>query len=112
MSKPEKTLEQTMSFISAVASKQGWQANPDLPFKEQIAKGLTKNYQRYGYFLCPCRDGDGDRASDRDIICPCAYAAADCTEYGHCYCGLFLSPAFAASAQSPASIPERRPAGI
>ena len=108
MSGTVKTLEQTAAFVEAVAAKQGWVPNPDQPFRMRIVEGLAKNQQRYGYFLCPCRDGDGERAMDRDIICPCVYAKPDAAEFGHCFCGLFLTPAFAASGAAPISIPERR----
>jgi len=108
VSSNEKTEAQTAVFIQAVAKKQGWVVTPDVPFRDKIGEGLTRNHQRYGYYLCPCRDGDGDRAADRDIICPCVYAKADTAEFGHCFCGLYLSPAFAASGKTPVSIPERR----
>lgn len=110
MNSSKKTPEQTATFIEAVANKQGWVATPDQPFLHKICEGLTRNYQRYGYYLCPCRDGDGEREADRDIICPCVYAKADTAEFGHCFCGLYLSRDFAASGKEPSSIPERRPA--
>ena len=103
-----KTPAQTKEFVEAVANKQQWKINPERNFVEKITEGLTTNHNRYGYFLCPCRDGDGLRETDRDIICPCAYAKADIAESGHCFCGLFLSSDFAASGATPDTIPERR----
>lgn len=104
----KKSQENARQFITAVARHQGWQVNPDDEFVRDVADGLARNYNAYGYYLCPCRDGDGDRASDADIICPCTYARPDMAEFGHCFCGLFLSEAFAAKGQAPAQIPERR----
>lgn len=104
----QKTSADAAKFVEKVAAKQGWVPNPDLEFRRKIEEGLAVNYNRYGYFLCPCRDGDGDRASDRDITCPCDYNLADQKEFGHCFCGLFLSPEFAASGKPISSIPERR----
>ena len=60
----EKSTSDTRAFISAVAAKNGWRVNPDADFTDQIVAGLTQNYNRYGYFLCPCRDGDGQRELD------------------------------------------------
>ncbi|MFW5800698.1 MAG: ferredoxin-thioredoxin reductase catalytic domain-containing protein [Spirochaeta sp.] len=96
-------------FVTSVAAKQGWAINPDPDFLQSVEKGLALNYNRYGYFLCPCRDGDGVREADRDIICPCDYNIPDQKEYGHCFCGLFLSKEFAASGKPVQPIPERRP---
>ena len=112
MNAREKTPADAHKLIKAVAEKQGWEVNPDTEFVNYLAAGLAQNYNTYGYFLCPCRDGDGKRAADKEIICPCAYVAADHDEYGHCLCGLYLSRAFAASGKDVASIPERREGGI
>lgn len=112
MTARSKTREQAHQFIHAVAKHQGWALNDDEQFLDDLADGLARNYNAYGYFLCPCRDGEGDRSADKDIICPCRYAVPDQEEYGHCFCGLFLTKAFAASGRSPRPIPERRPSGI
>lgn len=105
---PEKNPEAIARMVDAVANKKGWVKNPDNDFRLQIEQGLLKTWNRYGYFLCPCRDGDGNREADHDIICPCAYASSDIQEFGHCFCGLYLSPDFAASKKKPQGIPERR----
>jgi ferredoxin-thioredoxin reductase catalytic chain len=101
--------DQTLAFIDKTAAKKNWALNADRPFVVRIAAGLAKNRERNGYYGCPCRDGDGDREADKDIICPCVYAQPDIDEHGHCFCGLFLSRDFAESGRKPASIPERRP---
>lgn len=97
------------AFIRNVARVRGWVANPDQTFRGLLAEGLTANRERYGYYLCPCRDGDGDRKADRDIVCPCVYAKQDVEEHGQCFCGLFLSPERAQNPEPPHQIPERRP---
>jgi len=109
MSAARKTPQNALEFIRAVAKHQGWDVNPDDEFLSDLAHGLAQNYNTYGYYLCPCRDGDGERDADRDIICPCDYAVPDQKEYGHCFCGLFLTKAFARSGETPRPIPERRP---
>jgi len=105
----KKSREDAHRFIERVAKHNGWVVNPDRQFVDDLAEGLAVNYNRHGYFLCPCRDGDGVRRLDRDIICPCDYLAPDQKEFGHCFCGLFLTPEFAAEGQAPSQIPERRP---
>jgi ferredoxin-thioredoxin reductase catalytic subunit len=106
----KKTISQTATFAAMVAKKQGWKLNPDGEFVSMLMEGLTVNYNRYGYYSCPCRDADGVRERDRDIVCPCDYCRPDQEEYGHCYCGLYLTKEFFSSGKKPAPIPERRPA--
>ncbi len=105
----EKNPDDAALFVQKVSQKQGWVPNPDTEFRKKIEEGLAVNYNRFGYFLCPCRDGDGSREIDKDIICPCDYVRPDQQEYGHCFCGLFLSPEFAKSGEEIRTIPERRP---
>ena len=96
------------AFAEQVAARRGWQLNPEPRHLAEVLAGLETNRQRYGYYLCPCRDGSGDRSQDADITCPCDYSGADVAEYGHCYCGLFLSRRFAAAGGTVQPIPERR----
>jgi ferredoxin-thioredoxin reductase catalytic subunit len=107
-----KTPKDALVFIQAVASKHSWVVNPDSGFVTHLAGGLASNYNTYGYYLCPCRDGDGERELDADIICPCDYLKPDHEEYGHCLCGLFLTADFARLGKAPQPIPERRKGGI
>ena len=104
-----KTKEQTSVFVRMVADKQGWKLTPDSDFLDMLVDGLTVNYNRHGYYSCPCRDADGVRERDRDIICPCEYCVPDQEEYGHCYCGLYLTVDFFNSGKMPSPVPERRP---
>ncbi len=103
-----KTLEQTILFTQMVARKQGWALNPDRAFYESLIQGLMKNYNRYGYFLCPCRDTEGSYEADKPAICPCTWAKLDLAEFGHCYCALYLSKDFVAAGNTPRAIPDRR----
>lgn len=108
MGDTQKTLDDTRKFTRMVAEKQGWELVADKEFYETLVEGLTTNWNRYGYYLCPCRDSDGSREADADVLCPCVYAKMDIQEYGHCYCSLYLSKKFAASGKEPQGIPERR----
>jgi ferredoxin-thioredoxin reductase catalytic chain len=105
-----KTPDQTRTFVTMVAQKQDWRLNPDSDFVELLVDGLTVNFNRYGYYSCPCRDADGVRDKDRDIVCPCDYCRPDQEEHGHCYCGLYLTKEFFDSGKKPVPLPERRPA--
>lgn len=112
MNRKEKTNKDTELFASMVAQKNSWSLNPDQEFLEMLIEGLTVNYNRYGYYSCPCRDASGDRDRDKDIICPCEYCRPDQEEYGHCYCGLYLTKEFFETGRLPVSIPERRPESL
>lgn len=103
-----KTCADTAQFAEMVANKQGWVVNPDKEFTASLLEGLTTNWNRYGYYLCPCRDSDGSREADAAIICPCRYSFGDIERYGHCYCALYLSKTFAQLEKSPEAIPDRR----
>lgn len=99
-------------FAKNAAEKNGWSVQPDPDFLKTVLDGLVKIRETYGYYLCPCREGWGDHIKDRDIICPCKYAEEDIREFGHCYCGLFLSAAEAKSGREPGAIPDRRPEAL
>lgn len=99
----------TKSFIANIAANCRWAIRPNQEFLDTVAMGLEKNLKAYGYYLCPCRDGEGDKLKDADIICPCDYAAEDIEEHDQCYCGLFISQRMAASGEDISSIPDRRP---
>lgn len=107
----EKSLADTAKFAAMVAAKQGWVLNADADFRSSLEEGLTMNWNRYGYFLCPCRDSDGSREADQSVVCPCAFARKDIETHGHCFCALYLSPAFAASGAEPGGIKDRRYSG-
>jgi ferredoxin-thioredoxin reductase catalytic chain len=107
----KKDADKTRAFARMVAQKQGWEIGPDASLVEMLVEGLTVNYNRYGYYLCPCRDSDGSREADRDAICPCVYARADIEDYGHCYCSLYASKSFLDSGAEATGIPDRRRLG-
>jgi len=92
------------------AEEGGYRLNPDVEFAKDLVSGLLVNEDRYGYWCCPCRLGDGDRNADLDIICPCDYRDPDLNEHDMCYCALYVSEEVYQGKKSLAgSIPERRP---
>ncbi len=105
----KKSVTDAEKFATMVAKKQGWKLHPDDSFLKMLYEGLSVNWNRYGYYSCPCRDASGKKENDEDIICPCKYCVPDQKQYGHCYCGLYITKEFARSAKIPGYIPERRP---
>lgn len=104
----QKNIQDSCRFVAMVAKKQNWTLNPDTEFTDSLVEGLTINYNRYGYYLCPCRDTEGSREADADVLCPCKYAWDDIAQAGHCFCALYLRPDFAESGQPPGGIPDKR----
>ena len=111
MSKPdEKTINQWFTYLKKEAEDGGYHLNPDLPFTKMLIEGLIINNNRYDYPSCPCRLASGKKELDLDIICPCDYRDLDLSDYGACYCALYVNDEIASGKKKPSSIPERRPA--
>jgi len=95
--------------LQSEAGAGGYHINPDEEFTRDLVEALLINTQRYGYQSCPCRLAEGIRDQDLDIICPCDYRDPDLTEFGACYCALYVSGEIARGEGEVRSIPERRP---
>ena len=91
------------------ATSGGYHLNPDEKTTRELVEGLLVNEQRYGYRACPCRLASGEKEEDLDIVCPCDYRDPDITEYGACYCSLYVSKDVLDGKKKVGSIPERRP---
>jgi len=105
---PEE-IDRLYSHLEKEAKQGGYNLNPDGEFVRGLVKGLLVNERRYGYQACPCRLAADDKIADLDIICPCYFRDADVTEFGACYCALYVSKAVLKGEQKLGSIPERRP---
>jgi len=90
------------------AQASGYNLNTDEAFVTELIKGLIVNQKRYGYNSCPCRLSEGDKWKDMDIICPCDYRDLDVSEFGSCYCALYVSEAVARGEKKFEPVPERR----
>lgn len=86
----------------------GYYLNPDEAFVRELLEGLIVNAERFGYMACPCRLSAGEKAEDLDIICPCDYRDPDLSEYGACYCGLYVAEEIRRGEKKLKPIPERR----
>lgn len=104
-------IEALFQQLDKTAKSGGYNLNPDREVTDALLEGLLVNQARYGYLGCPCREMEGMREKDLDLICPCDYRDPDLAEYGTCFCGLYVSDEVVAGKKSIAPIPERRPQG-
>jgi ferredoxin-thioredoxin reductase catalytic subunit len=105
----KKTVQDVRRYVDRVARQFDWKLNDREEMLDGLVAGLMENFNRLGYYNCPCRDSQEDPKIDRDIICPCLYARDfDVEEHGHCYCALFFRKDFDMSREIT-MIPERRP---
>jgi ferredoxin-thioredoxin reductase catalytic subunit/rubredoxin len=105
----DEDVETLFNRLNREAKEGGYNLNPDVEFTKELIESLLINEKRYGYWACPCRLASGSKEEDLDIICPCDYRDADVSEYGACYCALYVSSVIARGEKTAESIPERRP---
>lgn len=94
--------------LKKVNEPKGYYFNGDKEKTFELLRSLLTNKKRYGYMACPCRLASGKKANDRDIICPCFYRAPDVTEYGSCFCTLYVSRDWYTGKIKRKEVPERR----
>lgn len=104
-----KEVEILYENLRKLQEKKGYYFNRDKATVFELLTALLVNKDRYGYMACPCRLASGDRAADKDIICPCVYRQPDVEEYGSCYCNLYVSREWNEEKVPHAYVPERRP---
>ncbi len=104
----KERIDRLYEQLSKVCKATGYYLNPDKDFVYSLLEGLMVNENRYGYQACPCRLADGNRDKDLDIICPCDYRDQDISEYGACYCALYVSAEIASGQKLVKPVPERR----
>jgi ferredoxin-thioredoxin reductase catalytic subunit len=65
--------------------------NPEQQIVDMVAEGVTANEKSKGLKLCPCRLGDGTKARDLALICPCNFKTHPTwASQNRCWCGLFV----------------------
>jgi len=101
--------QQLYEMLKKAQEPKGYFFNNDMEKVFELLQGLIVNKERYGYMACPCRLASGDREKDRDIICPCEYRSPDVSQYGSCYCSLYVSRDWNLGKLPHAYVPERRP---
>ena len=105
----DEEIEKLYQRLYREAEAGGYHLNPDIEFTKDLIRGILTNQNRYGYWSCPCRLASGVKMEDLDIICPCDYRDPDLTDYGACYCALYVSEEISKGQKTVSSIPERRP---
>jgi len=110
-SNADATLDEVQGMLERLkkeAEASGYHLNPDDAFTAELIRGLIINQKRYKYASCPCRLSEGDKWKDLDIICPCDYRDPDLSEFGACYCALYVSKTVLKGERQLGPIPERR----
>jgi ferredoxin-thioredoxin reductase catalytic chain len=102
-------VEKLFARLDEEAESAGYHLNPDKKFTLGLIEGMLVNERRFGYWACPCRLASGVKKEDLDIICPCDYRDADLSDYGACYCALYVSQDVVDGKRKATRIPERRP---
>jgi ferredoxin-thioredoxin reductase catalytic subunit len=105
----DRAVDSMYDKLTRGAEEGGYHLNPDVDFTKELVRSLLINEQRYGYQACPCRLASGTKEEDLDIICPCDYRDPDLSEYGSCYCALYVSEEVVRGEKEAGSIPESRP---
>jgi ferredoxin-thioredoxin reductase catalytic subunit len=101
--------EKLYEMLKKKQEPRGYYFSIDMERVRELLHALLVNKDRYGYMVCPCRLASGDKAKDRDIICPCEYREPDVNEYGSCYCNLYVSKEWNEKKIPHEFVPERRP---
>ncbi len=102
-------LDKLYDQLKKIQEAKGYYFNKDKEKVYELLEGLSVNKDRYGYMACPCRLASGERAEDKDILCPCVYREPDVQEFGSCYCSLYVSAEWNEEKISHEYVPERRP---
>ncbi len=95
--------------LEKIQTAKGYLFNQDKTAVMELLESLLVNKQRYGYMSCPCRLAAGDREADMDILCPCRYRDDDLSEFGACYCALYVTKEWNEEKIEHQYVPERRP---
>ncbi|MBP2132636.1 ferredoxin-thioredoxin reductase catalytic subunit [Methanomicrobium sp. W14] len=104
----DKKVELRLKKLREDAEKGGYHLNPDESMVKDLVSGLVKNDERYGFESCPCRLVIGKKEKNLDIICPCYYRDEDLSDYGSCFCALYVSEDVCSEKKKVEPIPDRR----
>lgn len=102
-------VQQLFENLKKIQEAKGYFFNKEKDRVFELLAALMVNKDRYGYMACPCRLAAGDRAADKDIVCPCVYREPDVEEFGSCYCNLYVSQEWNEGKIPRDYVPERRP---
>lgn len=87
--KYRKEIKKDQQWMNNYVKKQGFKLNPHRMYLTQLTIWLEENKHLYGRQICPCFEASGDASLDKQLVCPCTFAAQDIAAHGACHCGLF-----------------------
>ncbi|WP_339061709.1 ferredoxin-thioredoxin reductase catalytic domain-containing protein [Tepidibacillus marianensis] len=87
--KYREKIKKSDQWIQKYAEVKGLSVNPHKMYLTNLKIWLAENEDIYGQRICPCFEGTGDNKTDRQLTCPCTYAAHDIEVHGTCHCNLF-----------------------
>ncbi|MEF3192561.1 MAG: sulfurtransferase [Campylobacterales bacterium] len=100
----QEELAKTVKFTDKVIAQFGFVYNPDREVNQSIQFGLTRNKLIYGKRYCPCFFVT---QTEEDRICPCKPALNhEIPNEGHCHCGIFCTPEWAAAQKAEEEMEE------
>lgn len=102
-------VQKLYDLLKKTQEAKGYYFNKDKEKVFELLAALLEKRKRYGYVSCPCRMASGDPEWDQDITCPCVYRGPDVTEFGACYCKLYVSREWNEGLVPDVYVPERRP---
>jgi len=105
----KEEIEECIHRLKDEAEAGAYNLNPNREDLEIVIDGYLESEKKYGYPACPCRMADGDYELDKDLVCPCAYRDDDITEFGACYCSLYVDDEIVRGEKEAQYISERRP---
>jgi ferredoxin-thioredoxin reductase catalytic subunit len=105
----DEEIERLRAKLDREARAGGYNLSDDTDFVNDLMRGLLVNEKRFGYMACPCRLASGKKDEDLDMICPCDYRDPDLSEFGSCYCALYVTQEVLEGKKKLQSIPDRRP---
>jgi len=88
-SKYRARLKKHDQWINKYAEVKGLSVNPHKMYLMNLKIWIAENEDIYGQRICPCFEATGDKKTDRQLTCPCTYAAHDIEVHGTCHCNLF-----------------------
>lgn len=105
----QEEVDKLHEVIRKIQEPKGYYFNKDYEYTCPLLEQLLITRRRYGYMACPCRFANGSYDLDKDIICPCTYREPDVTEFGACFCGLYVSKEWNDDVMPHVYVPDRRP---
>lgn len=87
--KYRKNIKESSKWMGKYAKAKGIVVNPNKMYLTNLKIWIAENEEIYGQRICPCFEATGDKNMDRELLCPCSFAAQDIEDHGTCHCNLF-----------------------